>query len=102
MKRKKSLYQKLTRISRSRQKSEKSVYQMFRGIEAKIEYHQFLDDWGNLYQSILRTALNDLQKGIPESEIERTYQKRFNIQWAWADSITTSAKGIYEQLISSK
>ena len=101
MKRKKSLYQKLTRISRSRQKSEKSVYQMFRGIEAKIEYHQFLDDWGNLYQSILRTALNDLQKGIPESEIERTYQKRFNIQWAWADSISTSASGIYEQLISS-
>ncbi len=102
VKRKKSLYQKLTRISRSRQKSEKPVYQMFRGIEAKIEYHRFLDDWGNLYQSILRSALNDFQKGIPELDIERTYQKRFNIQWAWADSITTSAKGIYEQLISSK
>ena len=102
MKRKKSLYQKLTRISRSKQKTEKPVYQMARGIEAKIDFHPFLDDWGNLYQSILRTALNDLQKGIPESVIERTYQKRFDIQWAWADSISTSAEGIYEQLISSK
>ena len=102
MKRKKSLYQKLTRISRSKQKTEKPVYQMARGIEAKIDYHPFLDDWGNLYQSILRTALNDLQKGIAESEIERTYQKKFDIQWAWADSIITSAKGTYEQLISAK
>lgn len=42
MKRKKSLYQKLTRISRSRQKSDKPVYQMARRIEALIEYHPFL------------------------------------------------------------
>ena len=102
MKRKKSLYQKLTRISRSRQKSEKPVYQMGRGIEAKIDYHPFFEDWGNLYQSILRSGLNDLQKGLSESVIERTYQKRFDIQWAWADSIATGASGIYEQLISAK
>ena len=79
MKRQKSLYQKLTRISRSKQKSDKPVYQMFRGIEAKIDFHPFLEDWGNLYQSILRSALNDLQKGIPSEEIERSYQKKFSI-----------------------
>lgn len=102
MKRQKSLYQKLTRISRSRQKSEKPVYQMLRGIEAKIDYHPFFEDWGNLYQSILRSALNDLQKGLSESVIERTYQKRFDLQWAWADSMATSASGIYEQLKTAK
>ena len=48
MKRKKSLYQKLTRISRSKQKTEKPVYQMARGIEAQIDYHPLLEDWGKL------------------------------------------------------
>lgn len=102
MKRQKSLYQKLTRISRSKQKSDKPVYQMFRGIEAKIDFHPFLEDWGNLYQSILRSALNDRQKGLSSSLLEKNYQKKFNIQWAWADSITTNAEGIYEQLKTAK
>ena len=75
---------------------------MLRGIEAKIDYHPFNEDWGNLYQSILRSALNDRQLGLSESVIEKTYQKRFDIQWAWADSIATSASGIYEQLKTAK
>ena len=80
MKRKKSLRSKLTRISKSKQKTDSPVYQMRIGMEAHIEYHQFLDDWGNYYQSILRTGLKDRQKGLSEDDIERTYQKRFDIQ----------------------
>jgi hypothetical protein len=52
MTRKKSLKAKLTRLSRPKVKTDKTVYQMLRGIEAKIEYHPFLEDWGNTYQSL--------------------------------------------------
>ena len=58
MKRKKSLKAKLTRVSRSKQKTDKPVYQMLRGIEAKISYNPILSDWGDYYQSLLRTGLN--------------------------------------------
>jgi IS605 OrfB family transposase len=75
---------------------------MLRGIESKIEYHPFLEDWGNTYQSLLRTALNDRQKGLTEGEIEKTYQKRFNIQWAWADNLATNASQVYDQLVTAK
>lgn len=102
MARKKSLKAKLTGRSRSKVKTEKPVYQMLKGIEAKIEYHPFLEDWGNTYQSLLRTALNERQKGLSESEIEKTYQKRFNIQWAWADSLATNASQVYDQLVTAK
>jgi IS605 OrfB family transposase len=71
-------------------------------MEAKIEEYPFLEDWGNTYQSLLRTALNDRQKGLTETEIEKTYQKRFNIQWAWADSLATNASQVYEQLVTAK
>ncbi|WP_041237692.1 IS200/IS605 family accessory protein TnpB-related protein [Gloeothece citriformis] len=99
---KKSLKASLTRISRSKIKTDKPVYQMLRGIESKIEYHPFLEDWGNSYQSLLRTALNDRQKGLSETEIEKNYQKRFNIQWAWADSLATNASSVYDQLTTAK
>lgn len=102
MARKKSLKAKLTRRSRSKVKTDKPVYQMLRGIESKIEYHPFLEDWGNTYQSLLRTALNDRQKGLTEGEIEKTYQKRFNIQWAWADNLATNASQVYDQLVTAK
>ena len=52
------------------------------GIEAKIEYNQVLDVLGNQYESIRRTGLNDMQKGMSEDEIEKSYQSRFNLQWA--------------------
>ncbi len=102
MKRKKSLRSKLTRISKSKQKTAKPVYQMRIGIEAHIEYHQFLDDWGNDYQSILRTGIIDRQKGLSEEDLERTYQKRFDIQWAWADSLATNISQVYDQLKTAK
>ena len=102
MTRKKSLKAKLTRISRSKQKTEKPVYQMLKGIESKIEFHSFLEDWGDYYSSLLRTALNDRQKGLSSDEIEKTYQKRFKIQWAWADSLATNANQVFDQLTTAK
>jgi IS605 OrfB family transposase len=102
MARKKSLKAKLTRRSQSKVKTDKPVYQMLIGIEAKIEYHPFLKDWGDTYQSLLRTALNDRQKGLTESEIEKQLQQQFNIQWAWADSLATNASQVYDQLVTAK
>ncbi len=59
------------------------------GIEAKIQDHPILDVLGDKYESLRRTGLNDMQKGMSENEIEKIYQSHFNIQWAWADSIAT-------------
>ena len=72
------------------------------GIEAKVEYSPVLDVWGNKYESMRRTGLNDMQSGMSENEIEKLYQSRFNIQWAWADSITTEVKQTYKQLTTTK
>lgn len=86
-KKKKSLISQLTTRSKSKTKTDTPLYHLRRGIEAKLPDHIFLEDWGNCYQSILRIGLNDMQSGKSEEDIERAYQKRFNIQWAWADSI---------------
>ncbi len=72
------------------------------GIEAKIEYNPILDILGNHYESIRRTGLNDMQKGMSEDEIEKSYQSRFNLQWAWADSIATEIKQTHKQLNTAK
>lgn len=102
-KKKKSLISQLTTRSRSKvNKTETPVHHLRRGIEAKLPDHVFLEDWGNYYQSILRTGLNDMQRGMSEDEIERTYQKRFDIQWAWADSIATQVKSTFAQLTTAK
>lgn len=68
------------------------------GIEAKIDYTPLLDLIGARYESMRRSGLNDLQKGMSEDEIEKTYQHKYNIQWAWADSIATEVKQTYNQL----
>ena len=72
------------------------------GIEAKIEYNPILDILGNQYESIRRTGLNDMQKGMSEDEIEKSCSTRFNLQWAWADSIATEVKQTYSQLATAK
>ncbi len=72
------------------------------GIEAKIKYHPILDVLGDKYESIRRTGLNDMQHGLTENQIEKQYQLRFNIQWAWADSIATEVKQTYKQLTTAK
>jgi hypothetical protein len=72
------------------------------GIEAKIKYTPALDVLGNCYESIRRCGLNDMQKGLSESDLEKEYQSRFNMQWAWADSIASSVKQTYSQLKTAK
>ena len=71
------------------------------GIESKIQYVPLLDVLGNSYEHLRRTGLNDMQSGMSESEIEKSYQSRFNIQWAWADSIATEVKQTYSQLTTA-
>lgn len=72
------------------------------GIEAKIEYHSAFEDLGSHYESWRRTALNWLQAGLTENEVEKRLQREFNLQWAWADSIATEASQCLEQLASAK
>ncbi|MDJ0589008.1 MAG: hypothetical protein QNJ72_03300 [Pleurocapsa sp. MO_226.B13] len=72
------------------------------GIEARIPDHPILDILGDKYESIRRTGLNDMQSGMSELEIEKSYQSRFDIQWAWADSIATEVKQTYSQLVTAK
>ena len=72
------------------------------GIEAKIEYTPILDILGDRYESIRRTGLNDMQRGMSESQIEKTYQSRFDLQWSWADSIATEVKQTHSQLATAR
>ncbi len=72
------------------------------GIESKIEYVPILDVLGDNYERLRRTGLNDMQQGMSESSIEKSYQSKFNIQWAWADSIATEVKQTYSQLTTAK
>ncbi|WP_207714435.1 hypothetical protein [Scytonema sp. UIC 10036] len=103
-KKKKSLISQLTTRSRSKVKkvnTDTPLYHLRRGIEAKLPDRVFLEDWDNYYQSILRTGLNDMQNGKSEDDIERTYQKRFNIQWAWDDSIANQVQSTFNQLTTA-
>ena len=42
------------------------------GIEAKIAYNPLLELLGDQYESMRRTGLNDLQRGLSEKEIEKS------------------------------
>lgn len=72
------------------------------GIEAKIEYHVAFEDIGFCYEQWRRTAVNWLQSGLTEEEVEKRLQSEFDLQWAWADSIATGASQVTEQLASAK
>jgi IS605 OrfB family transposase len=72
------------------------------GCEAIIPYHPFLDDWGQYYQSILRTAVREIIDGATEKDIEKSFQTRFNIRWSWADSIATEAAQRVAQLKAAR
>ncbi len=100
----KSLLSELTHRSYSKTKNPDGTRtpQLRIGVEARIDYHPFLEDWGDRYQSIMRTALNALQNGQSENDIEKSFQVKFDIDWAWADSIATDAKGTYDQLIEAR
>ncbi len=62
------------------------------GIEAKIEYYSALDDIGFFYESHRRTAVNWLQSGLEESQVEKRLQSEFNLPWVWADAIALEAR----------
>jgi hypothetical protein len=51
------------------------------GIEAKIEYHPALEDLGSLHEQCRRTALNWLQSGLSEEQVEKRLQSEFDLQW---------------------
>jgi IS605 OrfB family transposase len=72
------------------------------GIESKIEYHPALEILGIKYESWRRTALNWLQSGLTEAQVEKRLQSTFDIDWAWADSIATEAKQCLDQLATAK
>ena len=72
------------------------------GIEAKIKVVPALDVLGDNYERLRRTGIADMQRGMSENEIKKTYQSRFNIQWAWADSLATEIKQTYKQLTTAK
>lgn len=72
------------------------------GIEAKIEYHTAFEDIGFFYEQWRRTAVNWLQSGLTEDEVEKRLQSEFDLQWAWADSIATEAHQCLDQLTSAK
>jgi IS605 OrfB family transposase len=69
------------------------------GIETKIKSSDqkildFLEEWGALYQKIVRWSTTRLLQGKSKNELLPTVQSTFNIDWAWADSILTDAVGI--------
>ncbi|NEP04005.1 MAG: hypothetical protein F6K25_31430 [Okeania sp. SIO2G4] len=73
------------------------------GIEAKIEYHPVFEELGELYESWQRSAVNWMQtENLSDSVVEKRLMKRFNIQWAWADSIATEATQCLSQLKTAK
>ncbi len=100
----KSLLSELTHRSYSKAKNPDgtSTPQLRIGVEAKLPYHPFLEDWGDKYQSIMRTAYISLQLGQSEDNIEKTFQTKFEIDWAWADSIASDAKGTFDQLTTAR
>jgi IS605 OrfB family transposase len=104
MGKKKLLYYELTRktLSKSKDEDGNRTPQIMFGVESRLPDHPFLEDWGERYQSIFRTAVNALQNGVTEDQIEKSFQGRFGIEWAWADSIATDANATIKQLQSSK
>jgi IS605 OrfB family transposase len=104
MGKKKSLYYELTRktLSKSKDLEGNKTPQIMFGVESRLPEHPFLEDWGERYQSIFRTAVNALQNGATEDQIEKSFQGRFGIGWAWADSIATDANATIRQLTTSK
>ena len=75
------------------------------GIESKIgiknKIHPFVPHWAADYQSMYRRGAKDLNSGQSKSNLSKSYQKEFDVQWAWVDSLLTDAGGTIEQLKST-
>ncbi|NET43032.1 hypothetical protein [Okeania sp. SIO2B3] len=73
------------------------------GVETKIEYHPAFEELGTLYESWKRSGVNWMQtEKLSESSVEKHLQKKFNIQWAYADLIATEARTCLNQLKTAK
>lgn len=97
----------MTKAKPQKKLSTKTAKGRLVGIEAKLSSHAnnsitFLEDWGHYYQSILRTGVKRMLAGVSEDEIEKDFQSRFDIQWAWSDSIATEAAQKVAQLKTAK
>lgn len=104
-KKKKSLYDKLTINSFSKQKDADGLkirHQRF-GVEDKINtVHPALIVWGDTYQRILRTCVHRLQDGKNKAQLIKDIQEEFDIDWHWADTIVSDSQGTIDQLQASK
>lgn len=74
-------------------------------VEAKIGSEEaippFITHWSEEYQSIYRSGAKDLNAGKSKSDLSKSYQKKYDVQWAWVDSLLTDAGGKVEQLKAS-
>ena len=104
-KKKKSLYDKLTINSYSRQKDADGLkirHQRF-GVEDKIiNVRPGLIVWGDFYQKIFRTCVRRFQDKASKSQLIKDIQSEFNIDWHWADTIVSDAQGTIDQLQAAK
>ncbi|MEM9923360.1 MAG: IS200/IS605 family accessory protein TnpB-related protein [Cyanobacteria bacterium P01_D01_bin.50] len=106
MAKKKSQFDRNTTLVRNKSKDPNADPMHRRvGIEAKIgskdSVHPFVFHWADNYQSLYRRGVKDLNAGQSKSNLSKSYQKEFDVQWAWVDSLLTDAGGTIEQLKSS-
>ncbi|MEL6164034.1 MAG: transposase [Cyanobacteria bacterium J06628_3] len=103
-KKKKTIRQRCT--SRVKNKSKDVNAEPFhqrRGIEACIEkIPESFEVWGRDYQSLLRKSVKLLQSGQTKEKLSPILQKKYDLQWAWVDSLLTDAKGTVDQLNTAK
>lgn len=69
---------------------------MLVGIETKLvevekNVIDFFEEWGELYQKIVRWSAKRLLWGLTKNELQQLIQSLFDVDWAWADSAITDA-----------
>ncbi|NJL10816.1 MAG: hypothetical protein HC908_13370 [Calothrix sp. SM1_7_51] len=69
---------------------------MLVGIETKLvgvgkNVIDFFEEWGELYQKIVRWSAKRLLWGLTKNELLPIIQSEFDVDWAWADSAITDA-----------
>lgn len=102
MAKKKSQFDKNTTLVKNKSKDVNADPMHRRiGVESRIQNVPFVEHWARDYQSLYRRATNDLNAGGVKNDLLKTYQKEFDLQWAWVDSLLTDSKGTVEQLCAS-
>lgn len=106
MAKKKSQFDKNTTLVKNKSKDPNADPMHRRiGVEAKIgsesTVHPFILHWARDYQSIYRSGAKELNQGKSKADLSKSYQKKYDVQWAWVDSLLTDASGTVEQLKAS-